>query len=173
MKKTSDIKNVLTYMAELSDLMDKEGFQKVASGLDKVADTVMFKYKLASFDAHLIRVAGEKIDYKDWEVQSDSLSGSDWALNVSRGEEEENNDPILVKIQNGIMTVRYKGKFYKSGIQFKSEYFYSDKFKNSIARAFRGLQTGKVSFTHVQEMYDLNKFKDGKKQVVKDQNAEK
>ena len=69
------------------------------------------------------------------------------------------------------MTVRHKNTVYKSGIQFKSPYFYSDRFKNSIARAFRGLETGKVSFTQVEEMYDLRKVKEDK-QKKKDQKKE-
>jgi len=144
------IAEVLNNMVKLADDMDKDGLHDISDGLDKIADRIVEK------------IAGEKIDYKDWEIQNSSLKENDWALNVSRGEEEEGTNPILVKIQDGIMTVSHDGKLYKSGIQFKSQYFYSDRFKNSIARAFRGLQTGKVSFTQVEEMYDLQKISDDK-----------
>jgi len=163
--KDEKINNILEKLASVSDKMDKKGFTGIANKLDNVFNSIAY----GKLDSKLIKTAGEKMDYKDWEIHHESLKGNDWALNVSRGEEEESSDPILVKIQNGIMTVRHKGIFYKSGIKFESEYFFSDKFKNSIARAFRGLQTGKVSFTSVQEMYDLQKVKGDKtKKKVED-----
>jgi len=161
------MRKLIEHMVRTADRLDDIGLEKIARGLDDVMVGVVFEES----DRQIVRVAGEKIDYREWEVNHDSLQGSDWALNVSRGEESENENPVLVKIQDGIMTVRYKDKMYKSGIQFKSEYFYSDKFKNSIARAFRGLVTGKVSFTHVEEMYDLEKVKDLKGKKVKEKDA--
>lgn len=155
------LNDILERIANVATRLDKKGFTHIANKLDDVNNSIIF----GTLERKMIKTAGEKIDYKDWEIHHESLAGKDWALNVSRGEEEESTDPILVKIQDGIMTVRYKGTFYKSGIKFESEYFYSDKFKNSIARSFRGLQTGKVSFTSAQEMYDLNETKKDKKTV--------
>src|SRR3990167_622808 len=94
----ADIKKiaaVLNNMVKLADDMDKDGLHEISDGLDKIADRIVEK------------IAGEKIDYKDWEIQSGSLKDTDWALNVSRGEEEEGSNPILIKIQDGIMTVQY------------------------------------------------------------------
>ena len=166
-KMDNNIVGLIQEIIKTADEMDNLGFDKIAVGLDSIGRSIL----IDEFDKDLIkRTAGEKISFKEWEVHHESLKGNDWALNVSRGEEDEKKNPVLVKIQNGVMTVRHKKGLYKSGIQFQSEYFYSDRFKNSVARMFRGLVTGKVSFTSVEEMYDLEKIKDVK---IKDKAKEK
>ena len=146
-----ELLDVVEYIVRVADDFDDIGLYKIAGKLDSIASEICF-------DDLMKKTAGEKMNHKEWEISDPSLQGNDWAMDVSRGEDED-KPKVYVKIQDGVMTVRYKDKIYRSGIQFQSEYFYSDKFKNSIARVFRGLVTGKVSFTSAEEMYDLEMFK--------------